>query len=55
MERWLAYLANQAEGRSEGLFLAVRNLMAAQNLSAQEAMAVLNLPEDTKKTLLPRI
>ena len=45
----------RAEGRAEGLLVAIHSLMAAQNLTAQEAMDILNLPEDTKKTLLPQI
>ncbi|MCR5438546.1 MAG: Rpn family recombination-promoting nuclease/putative transposase [Selenomonas sp.] len=45
----------RAEGRTEGLLVAIHSLMAAQNLTAQEAMDILNLPEDTKKTLLPQI
>ena len=45
----------RAEGRTEGLLEAARSLMAAQNLTAQEAMDTLNLPEETKKTLLPQI
>ena len=44
-----------AEGRTEGLLVAIRNLMAAQHLTAPEAMDLLNLPEDTKKALLPQI
>ena len=45
----------RAEGRAEGLLVAIHSLMAAQNLTAQEAMDTLNLPEETKKTLLPQI
>ena len=45
----------RAEGRTEGLLVAIRNLMAAQHLTALEAMDILALPEDTKKTLLPQI
>lgn len=44
-----------AEGRIDGLLTAVRNLMAAQHLSAQEAMGILNVPVEMREVLLSKI
>lgn len=44
-----------AKGRIDGLLTAVRNLMAAQHLSAQEAMNILNIPNELREILLSKL
>ena len=45
----------RAEGLTEGLLTAIRNLMAAQHLSAQDAMNILNIPTELREKLLSKL